>query len=152
MHYYELTKRREYFERGVAALRAMFSLFESADSPRTAENYAHGSQDKLAGVTGINWGTGSSVVSIHIIRRMYGDAFINVEQGWGVGIDGCRFNDVRVDGHRISFSLHDVVNSPRSALLKCGDLHLERYSLEMNGNDLGNFSRDQLRTGVEVQL
>ena len=152
MHYYELTKRREYFERGVAALRAMFSLFESVDSPRTAENYAHGSQDQLAGVTGIHWGTGSSVVSIHIIRRQYGDAFINVEQGWGVGIDGCRFSDVHVGGQQISFSLHDVVSSSRKALLKFGDLRSDSYFIEMNGTRLGEYSSEQLRKGIEVQL
>src|SRR5207247_11229799 len=81
MHYYEITKQREYFERGVAALRSMFSLFESRESPRTRENYGTSSRDETAVVTGIHWGTGSSVVSIHVVRRQYGDAFINVQQG-----------------------------------------------------------------------
>ena len=152
MHYYDLTKRREYFERGVAALRAMFSLFESDTSPRTAENYAHGSQDQLAGVTGIHWGTGSSVVSIHIIRQQYGDAFINVQQGWGVGIDGCRFDDVRVKGNDIQFTLRDVVHSPRKILVKCGDLMSESYRVIVNGTPGVEYSRKQLEEGIEVQL
>ncbi len=152
MHYYELTKRREYFERGVAALRAMFSLFEAQDSPRTAENYAHGSQDQLAGVTGIHWGTGSSVVSIHIIRQRYGDAFINVQQGWGVGIDGCRFGDVSVKGKDIRFSLRDVVHSPRKTLLRFGDVMSDSYRIIMNGAPGVEFSRNQLEEGIEVQL
>ena len=152
MHYYEITKQREYFERSVASLRAMFSLFESDDSPRTAENYAHGAFDQLAGVTGIHWGTGSSVVSIHIIRQRYGDAFINVQQGWGVGIDGCRFSDVSVKGNGIRFTLHDVVSSPRKALLKFGDLLSDSYRITMNGTLLGEFSHKQLEEGIEVQL
>jgi hypothetical protein len=152
MHYYELTKQREYFERGVAALRAMFSLFESNESPRTAENYAHGSLDQLAGITGIHWGTGSSVVSIHIIRQQYGDAFINVQQGWGVGIDGCRFDDVSVKGNDIRFSLRDVVHSPRKTLLKFGDLMSDSYRVIMNGTSRGEYSRKQLEEGIEVQL
>lgn len=152
MHYYELTGRREYFERGVAALRAMFSLFEPGDSPRTAENYAHGSYNKLAGTTGIHWGTGSSVVSIHIIRKKYGDAFINVEQGWGVGIDGCRFDSVGVKKKAIHFSLHDVVHSSRKIVLKCGDLPSAFYRVEMNSIPLGRYSRKQLERGIEVQL
>jgi len=152
IHYYELTKQREYFERGVAALRAMFSLFESDTSPRTAENYAHGAYDQLAGTTGIHWGTGSSVVSIHILRRQYGDAFINVQQGWGVGIDGCRFGDVSVKGNDIRFSLHDVVSSPRKSLLKFGDLLSDFYRVSMNGTSLGEFSRKELEDGIEVQL
>ena len=152
MHYYELTKQREYFERGVAALRAMFSLFESDDSPRTAENYAHGSSDQLAGITGIHWGTGSSVVSIHIIRQRYGDAFINVQQGWGVGIDGCRFDNVTVDGNAIQFSLIDVVRSPRKIILKFGDLTSNSYRVSMNGTSLGEYSQKHLEEGIEVQI
>ncbi len=152
MHYYDITKQREYFERGVASLRAMFSLFESEESPRTAENYAHGGYDQLAGVTGIHWGTGSSVVSIHILRQRYGDAFVNVQQGWGVGIDGCRFSDVGVNGNDIRFSLRDVVSSPRKVLLKFGDVPSGSYSISMNGSPLGEFSREQLEEGIEVQL
>ncbi len=152
MNYYELTGQREYFERGVAALRAMFSLFEPEGSPRTAENYAHGAYDRLAGTTGIHWGTGSSVVSIHIIRKKYGDAFINVKQGWGVGIDGCRFDSVSVKKDVIRFSLRDVVHSPRKSLLKFGDLMSDSYKVIMNGVSRGKYSRKQLEEGIEVQL
>jgi hypothetical protein len=152
MHYYELTGKREYFERGVAALRAMFSLFVSPDSPTTAENYAHGSQDVLAGVTGIHWGTGSSVVSIHILRRRYGDAFINLQQGWGVGIDGCRFDSVAVEGNAIRFSLRDVVQSPRTVLVKFGDVAPGSYQVNMAGSVLGTYSKSQLEQGIEVRL
>ncbi len=152
MHYYELTGKREYFERGVAALRAMFSLFEPGGSPRTAENYAHGSYNQLAGTTGIHWGTGSSVVSIHIIRQKYGDAFINVQQGWGVGIDGCRFGSVEVKKDEIRFSLHDVVHSPRKIVLKFADLPSNAYEIEMNNIVLGRYTREQLSQGIEVPL
>jgi hypothetical protein len=152
MNYYELTKRREYFERGVAALRAMFSLFESDDSPRTAENYAHGSVDQLAGVTGIHWGTGSSVVSIHLIRQRYGDAFINVQEGWGCGIDGCRLDNVVASGNEIQFSIRDVVRSPRQILLKFGDISAQTYKVSMNGIWLGEYSAAQLSHGIMVQI
>ncbi|MEO8167522.1 MAG: hypothetical protein ABI623_04685 [bacterium] len=152
MHYYELTGKREYFERGVAALRSMFSLFEPNGSPRTAENYGHGAYNSLSGTTGIHWGTGSSVVSIHIIRKKYGDAFINVRQGWGVGIDGCRFDSVEVRNDAIRFALHDVVHSPRNIVLMCGELQSDSYTIEMNKVVLGRYSRKQLEDGIEVRL
>ena len=152
MNYYDLTGEREYFERGVAALRAMFSLFESPNSPRTAENYAHGGLDQLAGVTGLHWGTGSSVVSIHLITERYGDAYVNVQGGWGVGIDGCRIPDVRVNGERIAVTVLDNVNSPRSILMKFDKMERKQYEIFVNGASQGNKMRDELYQGLSVGL
>jgi hypothetical protein len=150
--YYELTGNREYLERGVAAVRAMFSLFESPESPRTAENYAHSSEDRLAGVTGLHWGTGSSVVSIHLIRQQYGDAYVNVKDQWGVGIDGCRITSVKVKGPAIAVELLDNVASPRATQIMFGKLSRKQYVLTVNGKSIGKFSSNQLRKGVDVAL
>lgn len=152
MKYYDITGRQEYFERGVAALRAMFSLFESPTSPRTAENYAHSGLNQLAGVTGLHWGTGSSVVSIHLITEQYGDAYVNVEEAWGVGIDGCRFTKVDVNGSNIDLRVEDTVHSPRNVRLKFDKLLSDRYSVTVNGVSLGPTSADQLRNGITITL
>ena len=152
MKYYQLTGQQEYFERGVAALRAMFSLFESPESPRTAENYAHGAKDRLAGVTGLHWGTGSSVVSIHLIRQLYGDAYVNVRNQWGVGIDGCRIPAVRVKGQTIYVELLDNVASSRTATVIFGSLSRKNYELTVNGKSLGKFSSKELQKGVDVDI
>jgi len=152
MKYYELTGEREYFERGVAALRAMFSLFESPDSPRTAENYAHASDDKLAGVTGLHWGTGSSVVSIHLIRRQYGDAYVNVRDQWGVGIDGCRIPTVSVTGTTISVELLDNIAASRAVKMTFDKLSEKQYTLVVNGISLGKFTETELRRGIDVSI
>lgn len=150
--YYELTGNREYLERAVAALRAMFSLFESPDSPRTAENYAHSSEDRLAGVTGLHWGTGSSVVSIHLIRRKYGDAFVNVKDQWGVGIDGCRIPKVTVKASTINVEMLDNLATHRSIKMTFGQGSKKSYTLVVNGEKLGTFSKEQLRKGIDVAL
>lgn len=152
MKYYDLTGEREYFERGVAALRAMFSLFENPQSPRTAENYAHAGFDQLAGVTGLHWGTGSSVVSIHLITERYGEAYVNVEKKWGVGIDGCRIPDVRVNGERIEITLLDNVNTPRSVLVKFDKMDEKQYEIFVNGTLLGEKTRAELSQGIPVTL
>jgi hypothetical protein len=152
MKYSEFSGNREYFERGVAALRAMFSLFESPVSPRTAENYAHGASDKIAGVTGLHWGTGSSVVSIHIIRERYGDAFVNIRNGWGAGIDGCRIPEVTVRKDTVSFELLDNVATPRKVMVVFAELPLPKYDVIVNGKALGNFSSEKLHKGIEVGI
>jgi len=152
MNYYELTGEREYFERGVAALRAMFSLFESSTSARTAENYAHSGYDQPAGVTGLHWGTGSSVVSIHLIERRYGDAFVDLRGQWGVGIDGCRIPSVVVSGTSVSVELLDNLALPRSIKLKFGNTADGPFNLTVNGKQVGHFSAEELRDGVSVAL
>lgn len=152
IRYAGATGRREYFERGVAALRAMFSLFESPDSPRTAENYAHAAADQLAGVTGIHWGTGSSVVSIHRIEQTYGDAYVDVAGDWGVGIDGCRIPDVLVEGETIRLKLLDNVNAPRSVRLTFGGLDRDSYSVVVNGKHAGTHSAEALKKGIRIAI
>jgi hypothetical protein len=152
MNYYEMTGAREYFERGVAALRAMFALFESPDSPRTVENYAHEGEDLPGGVSGIHWGTGSSVVSIHLFQRRYGDAYVNVAGQWGVGIDGCRIENVAVDGNSIQFGLVDDLATPRRVKVKFAQLAQPDYKLTVNGNQLWVFSSQELQNGVDIAL
>ena len=152
MNYYEMTGRREYFERGIAALRAMFSLFESPTSPRTAENYAHSGHDQLAGVTGIHWGTGSSVVSIHLITQRYGDAYVNVKEQWGVGIDGCRIPRVAVKGSSIDVEILDNFSSPRTINVRFDKLSRPAYNIRVNGKSFGTVSARALKEGIGVGL
>jgi len=152
IRYYELTGKREYFERGVAALRAMFSLFESPESPRTAENYAHAAADRLAGVTGLHWGTGSSVVSVHLISQKYGDAFVDAGGQWGVGIDGCRIPSVLVNGTSIDVKIADNVATPRPIRVTFGNMQKNSYTVVVNGESKGTRSKEELRKGITIAL
>lgn len=152
MNYYDMTGEREYFERGVSALRAMFGLFESSDSPRTFENYGHDGDDRPGGVTGIHWGTGSSVVSIHIIQRRYGDAYVNVAGKWGVGIDGCRIANLVIEESAIRFDLLDNVATSRRAKIKFAKLAHANYELTINEKPLGTFSNDELQNGIDMAI
>jgi hypothetical protein len=152
MDYYELTGEKEYFERGVAALRSMFSLFESPTSPRTAENYGHSGLDRPAGVTGLHWGTGSSVVSIHLITNRYGDAYVDATGGWGVGIDGCRIPAVKTTNGAISVDMLDNLSTPRTLRLKFGRLTRGEYEITINKKPLGRFSSAELTKGINVAI
>jgi hypothetical protein len=152
MRYYEATGEREYFERSVASLRAMFSLFESPTSPRTAENYAHTALDRPGGVTGIHWGTGSSVTSIHILGERYGGAFVNVAGLWGCGIDGCTVQAMQVNGRDIHVALRDDLASHRSLRLTFGALDGGSYKVVVNGNELGTWTSPILEKGIDLSL
>lgn len=152
MRYYDLTGEREYFERGVAALRAMFALFEAPNSPRTCENYGHDEDDKPGGVTGIHWGTGSSVVSIHLIQQRYGEAYVNVAGKWGVGIDGCRIANLMIEESAIRFELLDNVATPRRVKIKFAKLSHSNYELAINEKLFGTFSSDELQNGIDVAI
>jgi hypothetical protein len=152
MSYYELTGEREYFERAVAALRAMFSLFESPTSPRTWENYAHTAVDRPGGVTGIHWGTGSSVTTIHLLEPKYGGAFVNVSGGWGCGIDGCTISAVSLAGRRIGITIRDNVSTHRTLRITFGGLDGKSYALTANERELGLFSSAELEKGIAFNL
>jgi len=152
MRYYEATGEREYFERAVAALRAMFSLFESATSPRTAENYAHSATDHPGGVTGLHWGTGSSVTSIHILEQRYGGAFVNVAGLWGCGIDGCTVQGVRLAGREIHVQLRDDVATPRPLRITFGALDGGTYQIIVNERGLGSWTSQNLEKGIDISL
>jgi hypothetical protein len=152
MKYYELTGQKEYFERGVAALRAMFSLFESPSSPRTAENYGHSGYDQPAGVTGLHWGTGSSVVSIHLITRQFGDAYVDVKGKWGVGIDGCRIPAVTITGTAIRVEVMDNLAKTRIIKLKFGNVTMPQYEIVVNDQPMGRVSAASLKEGINVTL
>ncbi|HTY57814.1 MAG TPA: hypothetical protein VMF59_03315, partial [Bacteroidota bacterium] len=152
MDYYALTGRREYFERGVAALRAMFSLFESPGSPRTAENYGHSGGDDPAGVTGLHWGTGSSVVSIEMITKEYGGAYVNLRERWGAGLDGCRIPSVAVGHGAVRVALLDNLGVHRDLLLKFGFTENRSYEVVVNGNALGTYTHAELERGIHVGL
>jgi hypothetical protein len=147
-----LTGQKEYFERGVAALRAMFSLFESPTSPRTAENYGHSGYDQPAGVTGLHWGTGSSVVSIHLITRQFGDAYVDVKGKWGVGIDGCKIPAVTIAGTEIHVEVVDNLVKARTIKLKFGNVTKTRYDVIVNKRPMGRVSAATLREGIDVAL
>jgi hypothetical protein len=130
----------------------MFSLFESPTSPRTAENYGHSGYDQPAGVTGLHWGTGSSVVSIHLITRQFGDAYVDVKGKWGVGIDGCRIPAVTIEGTTIHVEVVDNLVKPRTIKLKFGNVMKPQYDIVVNNKPMGRVSAAVLHEGIDVAL
>lgn len=101
LDYYQLTGKREYMERGIAALRAGFatvympenkyiSPYTYAKSPTgyADENYGHGGSNGPAGPTSWDWGTGSALASVAYAHQNFGDVWVDWEKMQAFGIDG----------------------------------------------------------------
>ncbi len=104
--FYEETGNPEYMERGIAALRASFTLMVIPEnrlvSPATftgssrdveieggeSENYGHTGGDDRAFQTGFDWGSGSALAGAAYFKRRYGDLFIDGRHRTAFGIDG----------------------------------------------------------------
>jgi hypothetical protein len=139
--YYEQTGSREYFERGVAALRATFPV-------APYENWSHQVDDVHGSLTGIHWGTGSAVTSVLLARQLYGDAFVDARAGWGVGIDGCTVEAVRLADHELDVTVRAGFTPPPALRLV---VRSERgLAVSVNGRKLGDFAPAALAAGIPV--
>lgn len=110
LEYYKATGRREYFERGVSALRASFAmlycpendavrkeyeqafpLFGSESYGFMMENICHGGPygNHIGSFTIFTWGNGAALATSALVRDLYGDVFIDSKRLNAFGIDGC---------------------------------------------------------------
>ncbi|MGB7189661.1 MAG: hypothetical protein WBD10_05960 [Acidobacteriaceae bacterium] len=127
-HYYEATGKQEYLERSVAAARSTFAV-------APWENWAHtGYIDESGALTGFHWGAGSGMTSIEMMYPTLGDAYINVSNGTGVGLNACSIRDLKIQGHRISFTLEAVPALHKVQVRFAGVDRAAQYQIIWNGN------------------
>jgi hypothetical protein len=111
LDYYRATGEAEYFERGVAALRASFIMMYCPENDRTRtqwekaypwlgaedygfmmENYGHGGFTSAEGegmgfFTIYDWGPGSAAEARERVRAHYGDVYVDRVRGRAFAID-----------------------------------------------------------------
>lgn len=122
MDYYLLTGEREYFERGVAALRSSFTLMLIDENRRVApgnfgkvhrkdigasyENYAHNGLDRrVFGYVMYDWGTGGAMTTAARTLDRFGDFLIDAARGYGFGINHCTVKNLKITSRKIEFDL-----------------------------------------------
>lgn len=113
---YKLTGEPEYFRRGIAALRASFTLMAVPEnkevSPDTwnafplglcPENFAHAGYNGTSARSDSDWGEAGALSAAALVENTYGGAYVDVGRGLGFGIDGCQVVSVdkKKDGVRI---------------------------------------------------
>jgi hypothetical protein len=139
--YYEQTGSREYFERGVAAMRSTFPV-------APYENWAHRLEDVHGSWTGIHWGTGSALASVLAARKQYGDAFVDARAGWGAGLDGCTVEFVGPSADRLAVTIRFAFASAEPVRMVVRSDH--PLHVVVNDHELGYFAPDALAAGISA--
>jgi hypothetical protein len=130
MHYYNHTSEDEYFERGIAALRASFALMfipehkgitmkhlsaiKPMDYGSMSENYGHFGDDRaVPGYVYFDWGSGSSASASAYVERKFGDVYVDRERRKAFGINGCIVDHVAIeDGKPVSLLMTKHILKP----------------------------------------
>jgi hypothetical protein len=168
MAYYELTGEREYFERGVAALRASFTtmltpgnravapgnmgMYIEKDEGATYENFAHLGYDRRApGYIMFDWGSGGACSAAARMTRRYGEIYIDAARGHAFGLDLCTVTELTIGAGKVSFDIA-AGSKKRTFYTKIVGLSSGRYRLSANGVGQGTHTAEGLNGGVVVTL
>ncbi len=166
MDWYDLTGETELFHRGVAALRASFTLMnldehralapgnvrasDPADRGAVAENYGHAGLDaKIRGYVMPDWGAGSAASAAALAQARWGDLYLDARRGAAFGIDGCTVTRASFAADRADLSIA-VLPRGRGLIVKASGLDAPRLALRVNGRDLGSYDRADLERGISV--
>ena len=163
MDWYGITGEAELFHRGIAALRAAFTLmyieehrqFASAnvcpmsaeDRGAFAENYGHsGLNAKIEGYVIPDWGAGTAVAAAALANVRWGDIYIDAARGNAFGINGCRVKHAEL--RPLSFNLDIEKLSDAPLLLKCAGATEPHTEVTINGKSRGVHDRAALECGI----
>ena len=168
MDWYDLAGEPELFHRGVAALRASFTLMnleehrtlapgnvrasDPAERGAVAENYGHAGFDaKIRGYVMPDWGAGSAASSAALAQARWGDLYLDARRGAAFGIDGCAVTRASFAADRADLSIAALPRS-RGLIVKAAGLDAPRLALCVNGRDLGSHDRAALERGIPLEV
>ena len=131
LEYYRVTGDREYFERGVAALRASFALMAIPEnrkvSPHTydayptgimPENFAHAGRDGTHGRSDTGWGEAGALAAAAWVETHYGGLYVDTDRGEAFGIDGCKVQEVIAEEGGLRIRVTEELGTSREVLLR----------------------------------
>jgi hypothetical protein len=167
--YYELTGEREYFERGVAALRASFTtmlapenravapgnmgMYIPKDEGATYENYAHlGFDRRVAGYIMFDWGSGGACGAAARITRRYGDIYVDTARGNAFGIDLCTVVRYAAGERSVSLEIDAPGSNKNVFLCKIAGLKPGSYKITANGRRQGTHTAAALSEGIQIEI
>jgi hypothetical protein len=127
---YRATGEREFFERGLAAVRACYTtmLVEEHRTVATGnmlrrfhprhigsivENYGHsGRNEATNGYLAPDWGGGTSLYASATAHAGFGDVYVNVETGDAFALDLCTVKPLTIDPHTILLEVRSPDRTP----------------------------------------
>ena len=121
---YQATGDSEYFERGVAALRACYTTmlteenrevapgnmlrFRPSDRGSVLENYGHTGHDEAsAGYLSPDWGCGTSLYASGLALKNFGQVFVDVKEKIAFGTDRCTARFIKATEDLCQIEIND---------------------------------------------
>ena len=145
MRVYQSTGNPIWMHRGIAALRASFTLFAIPEncelSPHTCranapglspESLAHSGADGTSGRSDTGWGEAGALSSAAYVMQHFGHVYVDVQRGHAFGIDGVMSSEAKIVGKSIEFELHEALGRQRSLRMQLSDGRNLRIELNPN--------------------
>ena len=161
MDYFRLTGGASYMERGIAALRASFTLmyldenwkvapanmgaFKTDEMGSVAENYGHfGYDHRTSGYLESDWGPGSACQAAAYVQKHYGDIFVDTVEKRAFGINGCRVNRLEVHDDLLSLEVQSQIDSVTGVVVKLSE-SAPGLRVEVNGKPAARLREGEYR-------
>ncbi|MFX1446012.1 MAG: hypothetical protein ACFFHV_21555 [Promethearchaeota archaeon] len=140
MDYYLITGNKEYMERGIAALRASWTLqllknyekispgnlkgidtIEGIDKGCVFENYGHlGKDERVSGYTFFDWGIGTAATATAYVKMNFGDLFLDFKEKNIFGIDGIKIESFEFQKEKVIISMQ-ILQGKKYIIIKGRD-------------------------------
>lgn len=171
MEYYLLTGKKEYMERGIAALRGSWAMqilkeyeeqcpgnldrlstVDTVDRGIVAENYGHTGTDlRIPGYWMPDWGCGSSIMATAYSKRYFGDVFIDFKEKLVFGIDGILIKNFNIENLKVSIEA-EIIQNKSYVIFMGREPPSDGFKIILNGKSLGKNSTDEINKGFKIEL
>ncbi len=171
MEYYLITDNREYMERGIAALRASWTLqllkeyqtispgnlkaietIDGIDKGCVCENYGHlGKDERVSGYIMFDWGVGSAATATAYVKEHFGDLFVDFKEQMAFGIDGILIKSFEFHEEVVNIEL-SLIQGKDYILIKCRDSPIQGSQIVINSSNIGKKEKIELDNGFKYQI
>jgi len=159
-----LTGEVEYLQRGVAAMRAPLALMYLPENAAVAptvydqgprgyadEAYAHRGRDARLGPSCFDFSVGYALGAFSELWPRLGSAYLDLERGVGIGVDGVTVDQLSLSGDTANLQLADHVGHGRPLTLRLAGAPPASLHLRVNDGPARSYSADEVRAGIQVQ-
>ena len=166
MEYYMITGKKEYMERGIAALRGCWAVqiireneaqspgvikgidtVDGVDRGFVFENYGHSGYDMhVLGYMMFDWGVGSSSSATAYVKNHFGDIFIDFKEKVAWGIDGIIVKSSEFQDGAVKIDA-EIIPGKDNILIKASNSPDNGSEIILNGNTSDTKDRLALENG-----